>query len=405
MIQYQYLAVNDNGKKCRGTLSAESPRAARAQLLGQQLTPISLTPESDAPSKFSLSLGRSQDNIGGNDLVLLTRQLSTLVAAALPLEEALQALAQQSEKPRHRAVLEQVRNKILEGLPLADALASFPKTFTSLFRTMVAAGEASGHLDKVLLRLADNAEQSQKLKSKMLQAMIYPLVLTVVAIAVVAILLTAVVPKVIEQFIHMQQALPLSTRLLISISDVLRDFGLWALLAFLLTALGIRQWLKPADNLMWWHKKMLNLPSIGRVVLDLNLARYARTLSILNASAVPLLEAMHISASVLANNYARQQLVEASEKVREGSRLATALEHTGLLSPMMRHMITSGENSGELDSMLERAADIQENAFVSRMTIALALFEPLLVVSMATVVLFIILAILQPILQLNSMMG
>ncbi len=405
MIQYQYLAVNDNGKKCRGTLSAESPRAARAQLLGQQLTPISLTPESDAPSKFSLSLGRSQDNIGGNDLVLLTRQLSTLVAAALPLEEALQALAQQSEKPRHRAVLEQVRNKILEGLPLADALASFPKTFTSLFRTMVAAGEASGHLDKVLLRLADNAEQSQKLKSKMLQAMIYPLVLTVVAIAVVAILLTAVVPKVIEQFIHMQQALPLSTRLLISISDVLRDFGLWALLAFLLTALGIRQWLKPADNLMWWHKKMLNLPSIGRVVLDLNLACYARTLSILNASAVPLLEAMHISASVLANNYARQQLVEASEKVREGSRLATALEHTGLLSPMMRHMIASGENSGELDSMLERAADIQENAFVSRMTIALALFEPLLVVSMATVVLFIILAILQPILQLNSMMG
>ncbi|WP_227736450.1 type II secretion system inner membrane protein GspF [Yersinia proxima] len=405
MIQYQYLAVNDNGKKCRGTLSAESPRAARAQLLGQQLTPISLTPESDAPSKFSLSLGRSQDNIGGNDLVLLTRQLSTLVAAALPLEEALQALAQQSEKPRHRAVLEQVRNKILEGLPLADALASFPKTFTSLFRTMVAAGEASDHLDKVLLRLADNAEQSQKLKSKMLQAMIYPLVLTVVAIAVVAILLTAVVPKVIEQFIHMQQALPLSTRLLISISDVLRDFGLWALLAFLLTALGIRQWLKPADNLMWWHKKMLNLPSIGRVVLDLNLARYARTLSILNASAVPLLEAMHISASVLANNYARQQLVEASEKVREGSRLATALEHTGLLSPMMRHMIASGENSGELDSMLERAADIQENAFVSRMTIALALFEPLLVVSMATVVLFIILAILQPILQLNSMMG
>lgn len=337
--------------------------------------------------------------------MLLTRQLSTLVAAALPLEEALLALAQQSEKPRHKALLQQVRNKILQGQSLADALAAFPKTFTSLFRTMVAAGEASGHLDKVLLRLADNAEQSQKLKSKMLQALIYPLVLTVVAIAVVAILLTAVVPKVVEQFIHMQQALPLSTRLLISISDALRDFGLWALLALGLIALGIRQWLKPAHNLMWWHKKMLHLPSIGRVVLDLNLARYARTLSILNASAVPLLEAMHISASVLVNKYARQQLIDASDRVREGSRLALALENTGLLSPMMRHMITSGENSGELDNMLERAADIQENAFVNRMTIALALFEPLLVVSMATVVLFIILAILQPILQLNSMMG
>ncbi|ENA1776606.1 type II secretion system inner membrane protein GspF [Yersinia ruckeri] len=405
MMQYRYLAVTDKGKKCRGTLSAESSRAARAQLREQQLTLISLTQESSTSRTLSRPWRGSQDNISGSELVLLTRQLSTLVAAALPLEEALQALAQQSEKPRHRALLEQVRNKILEGLPLADALASFPKTFTPLFRTMIAAGEASGHLDKVLLRLADNAEQSQKLKSKMLQALIYPLVLTLVAIAVVAILLTAVVPKVVEQFIHMQQVLPLSTRILISLSDGLRDVGLWILLAGLLTALAVCQWLKSAKNLLWWHKKMLSLPSIGRVVLDLNLARYARTLSILNASAVPLLDAMHISASVLVNNYARQRLIEASERVREGSSLALALDYTGLLSPMMRHMITYGENSGELDSMLERAADIQESAFVSRMTIALTLFEPLLVVSMASVVLFIILAILQPILQLNSMMG
>nr|CAC83031.1 Yts1F protein [Yersinia enterocolitica (type O:8)] len=405
MIQYRYLAVTDKGKKCRGTLSAESPRAARAQLLGQQLTPISLTPENDAPRGFSLSLGRSQDNIRGNDLVLLTRQLSTLVAAALPWKRH---YWHWRNKVKSRAIVHYWSKCAIKYWRASHWLTHSPASLKHspyCFAPWSPPGEASGHLDNVLLRLADNAEQSQKLKSKMLQAMIYPLVLTVVAIAVVAILLTAVVPKVIEQFIHMQQALPLSTRALISLSDALRDFGLWALLAFLLTALGVRQWLKPADNLMWWHKKMLHLPSIGRVVLDLNLARYARTLSILNASAVPLLEAMHISASVLANNYARQQLVEASEKVREGSRLASALEHTGLLSPMMRHMITSGENSGELDSMLERAADIQENAFVSRMTIALALFEPLLVVSMATVVLFIILAILQPILQLNSMMG
>lgn len=219
------------------------------------MTLISLTQESNTSRALSHPWRSSQDNIRGSELVLLTRQLSTLVAAALPLEEALQALAQQSEKPRHRALLEQVRNKILEGLPLADALASFPKTFTPLFRTMIAAGEASGHLDKVLLRLADNAEQSQKLKSKMLQALIYPLVLTLVAIAVVAILLTAVVPKVVEQFIHMQQVLPLSTRILISLSDGLRDFGLWILLAGLLTALAVRQWLKSAKNLLWWHKK------------------------------------------------------------------------------------------------------------------------------------------------------
>lgn len=255
MMQFRYLAVSVSGKKCRGKLSAESSRAARAQLLEQQLTLISITSATDSPRAFSLSLGRAQDNIRGSELALLTRQLSTLVAAALPLEEALQALAQQSEKPRHRALLQQVRNKILEGQSLADALASFPKTFNTLFRTMIAAGEASGHLDKVLLRLADNAEQSQKLKSKMQQALIYPLVLTVVAVAVVAILLTAVVPKVVEQFIHMQQALPLSTRLLITFSDALREFGLWVVLACLTSAVGMRQWLKSAKNQLWWHKK------------------------------------------------------------------------------------------------------------------------------------------------------
>jgi len=400
---FSYKALDDRGKQTKGTVEADSARLLRQQLRASGLIPLEVEMVSDKSSKNSVSLFTHK--IKTADLALITRQLSTLVASTIPIEECLHAVAEQCDKPKIKTMIASVRGSVLEGYSLADSMRAFPLIFDNLFCSMVAAGEKSGHLDKVLDRLADYAEQRQEMKSKMMQALIYPLVLTFVAISVVTILLTSVVPQVVGQFEHMQADLPASTKFLIAASEALNSYGLY-LVSFIVAAIVILQrLLKKPHNQLLFDQKLLKLPIIGRVANELNTARFARTLSILNSSAVPLLEAMSIAGNVLSNQFMRLKVGEATERVREGTSLGRALDSTKLFPPMMLHMIISGERSGELGNMLERSADNQDKQFAAQVTIALGLFEPALVISMAGIVLFIVMAILQPILQLNNMVS
>ncbi len=397
MARFQYQARNLQGKPRRGMIEAETLRQASQLLKEQKLLVLALS-EATTPALKTRAVKSS-------DLALAMRQLATLVAAALPLEEALLAVSRQCEQKQLVEVLNGVRASVLGGYSLAAALESYPKVFSELYRTTVAAGEAAGQLDQVLISLADYGESRQQMKSKLQQALVYPLALTVVAVGVVTVLLTSVVPKVTEQFITMNQALPFTTRLLMSISDGLRLVGPWLLLALLVAGLAAAKLLRRPRYRFAWHRQLLKLPVAGRLVAEINIARYAHTLSILYASGVPLAVALNISAAVAGNLFIRQRLVEAAERVHEGISLQQALSQTGLFPPMMRHLIAAGERSGELGPMLMRAATNQETLLNRRITLSLSLFEPLLVVVMAGVVLFIVLAILQPLLQLNSFMS
>jgi len=402
---FEYQALDAKGRKSKGVMEADNARHARQLLREQKLTPLSLELASQQEKMLASGKKWFQSGISASDLALITRQIATLVEAALPIENALQAVAEQCEKPRLQSMMMTVRSKVVEGYSLAEGLAEFPHVFDHLYRSMVAAGEKSGHLDAVLNRLADYTEQRQHMRSQIMQALLYPAILTFFAIAVISILLAAVVPKIVEQFEHMGQSLPGATLFLIAASDFIRSYGIFVLLALLLAVVALKKaLLKPALRLKY-DRLLLKAGMLGKVSRGLNTARFARTLSILNASAVPLLEAMRISADVLDNTFMKQAIGEATLRVREGTSLRAALDQTKLFPPMMLHMIASGEKSGQLDGMLERAANTQDREFETLVTVSLKVFEPVLVSVMAGMVLFIVLAILQPILALNNLVG
>ncbi len=407
MAAFDYQAVDSRGKTKKGVIEGDTPRQARALLREQGLMPTEVLPTlASQKNKSGKTSNRGKKGkVSAAELALITRQLATLVESGLPLEEALVAIAEQGEKNTIKSMIMGVRTKVTEGYGLAESMAEYPKIFNRLYRAMVAAGEKSGHLDKVLNRLADYTEQREQMRSQIIQALVYPVIMTVVAIGVVAILLTKVVPQIVGQFEHMGATLPNSTKLLIASSDFLQAYGFYLLIFITVVMFLVSQLLKKPKFQMAYHQRVIGLPGIGKVAKGLNTARFARTLSILSASAVPLLESMKISGEVLDNLYIKQQVKLAADKVREGTSLRLSLEQTKLFPPMMLHMIASGEKSGQLEQMLGRAADNQDKEFEALMNISLKAFEPALMVVMAGVVLFIVMAILEPILKLNTFVG
>ena len=405
MAAFSYKAVNARGRNTSGVLEGDNARQVRQQLREKGLIPIEVDQVAEKSRQQRSGFTLFKPRISASELALLTRQLATLVESALPIEEALLAVAEQSSKPSQRNMMMAVRSKVVEGHGLADSMGEFPSIFDELYRAMVAAGEKSGHLDTVLNRLADYTERRQQNRSQITQALIYPSIMMFFAIGIVLLLLTVVVPKIVGQFDHMGQDLPFITQLLISISEWLQHYGLYLLGVLVIAVIALQRLLQRPAFRLKYHQWLLHVPLVGKVAKGLNTSRFARTLSILSSSAVPLLEAMRISADVLENRYMKAQITAAAIKVKEGSSLRAALDNTGMFPPMMMHMIASGEKSGELQNMLARAADNQDREFESLVSISLKIFEPVLIVSMAAVVLFIVMAILQPILELNKMVN
>lgn len=404
MTAYRYKALNSQGKLLKGVLEGDSDRQIRAQLRQKQLRPVEVEEASDGGGQVrSLRLPHWRPSLKANELALITRQLATLVASALPLDECLQAAAEQTRKSKTKAILLQVRSRVSEGFTLASAMAQFPGAFGEMYRAMIHAGEQAGQLGPVLEQLADYTENGQHTAQQLKMALIYPFVLAAVAVAVVTALMVFVVPELVGIFAHTKKTLPPLTVALIATSDFLRDYGVWLLLGLVAVAVTFSRLLKNEARKTVWHRFLLRIPGINGVLMSMDTARFASTLSILMASGVPLLDALRIAGAVMANRVLRASAATVALRVQEGSSLNRALSQEPFFPPMMVHMVASGEASGELEAMLSRSATNQERELQMTLGAVMGLFEPLMVVVMGGLVLMIVMAILLPIFDLNTM--
>ena len=403
MGAYQYVAVDPRGKESRGVLEGDSARQVRQLLRERKLMPVEVDQVETKETRSTRRQFSVRRSVGTLDLALITRQLATLVRAGLPLDEALFAVSEQTEKQRLKSIILGVRAKVVEGHTLAAGLEDFPQAFPVVYRATVAAGEQAGQLDAVLERLAEYTESRHGLRQKISQALIYPIVLTTLALTIVVFMLVYIVPKVVGVFETTGQQLPLLTRALIALSEFLQNWWLAIVALIVAAVLIVRHVLRREQarrRLHWW---MLKMPVLGRVARGLNTARFTRTLSILSSSGVPVLEALRIGATVISNLPMRDAVEEAGVRVREGGAIGRSLAQSKLFPPMSIHLISSGESSGELDNMLERATNHQESEMDSLLSMMLNVLEPALIIAMGVMVLGIVMAILLPIFQINQL--
>ncbi len=401
MAGFNYQALDASGKLKKGVIESDSARQVRANLREQGLIPVQIDPLAQTAADVAAKRVRGKISIA--ELALLTRQLATLLGAGLTVEETLNALIEQAETQQQRQILAGVRGEVLAGQPLARAMNQYPHVFPDLYRTLVDAGEQSGQLSPVLLKLADYTEERQALRQKVGLAFVYPAIITLVAILVVTGLLTYVVPQVVQVFQNTNQNLPLLTKALLALSGFLRVYGIYGLALLLLSAWFAHRALKQPALRERFDRLMLRLPLIGRLTRGLNTARLASTLAILVGSRVPLLASLKAGVGVVGNLPMKRALEETQRMVREGSTLSRALGAQKMFPPLMVHLIASGEASGRLPDMLERAAGSQTREVENRIATLVSLLEPLLILAMGVIVLVIVLAILLPIMELNTL--
>jgi general secretion pathway protein F len=411
MAAFEYVAIDGAGHHQKGVMQGDAPRQIRQKLRESGLIPIEVTEIVEKKTLISAFSFREKINyflqrkLSSADLTLFTRQLATLVSAGMPIEEALRAVTEQTEKNHVKKILSAVHAKVLEGHSLAIALGSFPNVFSALYRASVAAGEQTGHLEEVLIRLADYTEKRQTIQQKVQQALIYPIIMLIVAFSIIAFLLTYVVPRIIGIFKDSGQELPAATQLLLSINHFISQYGWLLLLLIIIGIIAFQRALRYPKILFSWHKFILRLPVLGNMIKINNTAQFGRTLGTLSAAGVPVLDAMRIAADVVGNLPIRESVQVASERVKEGMAIYYALKQTTYFSPMSVHLVASGENSGQLEAMLERMADYQDQEITRAIEVGLSLFEPLLILTMGGIILFIVLAVLLPIFSLNQLVS
>lgn len=408
MPVYAYRGFNAAGRSISGIVDAENPKGARQKLRREGVFPTELVEQerrSDQAAKASAGwqISRYFERISPEELALLTRQLATLVGARIPLVEALSALIEQTESARTKRVLSQVRELVTEGAALADAMKAHPRVFNDLYVNMVRAGEASGALDVVLLRLADYTENYAQLRNKVRSALTYPTLMALTGTAILLFLLSYVVPKITKIFAENQATLPLMTRVLLAVSGFAQDY--WWLVVGALAAAGVSIQMSrrtPAGRLRF-DRSVLKIPYFGNLIRKVALARFARTLATLLTSGINLLVALEIVKHVVNNTVLSLAIEEARNSIREGQSIAPPLKKSGLFPPMLVHMIAVGEKSGQLETMLTKAADAYDNEVSTAVAAITSILEPVMILFGGAVVLFIVLAILLPIFEMNQL--
>jgi len=403
MPVFEYHGLSAEGKKIKGIIDAPTPRMARTKLRAMEIFPVDIREEIQMPQKAEDPLTKFFQRIRPQDVSIITRQLATLLEAGTPLVSALDAIIEQTDNHALKKVVAQVREEIKEGRSFADALEPHRKVFTDLYVNMISAGEESGALEQVLLRLADFTENQMRLRNRIRAALAYPIFMVIIGTGIMGFLLTFVIPTVSQVFQEMGSTLPLPTRILLGVSAIFRKFW-WGLIgAFILLAVGARRYLQTPKGALQWDRAKLRLPLFGKIILQGAVARFARTLATLLQGGLPILNSLDIVKTVVNNQLLAQAIEETKLAVREGEGIAPSLKGSGLFPSIVTHMIATGEASGNLEKMLVKVADVYEAEVETKVTALTSILEPVIILAMGLVVGFIVISILLPIFEMNQL--